>query len=242
MSGKSALWLAGILALCSATAEAAPPAGKLLDGQRSFASAARSIRADLRVETGPAAPHHPLLGLRRALRRGGQLHRSSPADAEFALRPDLPPGEPAQLAIVRDKSLSLEGALNVSLNLRKPDPEAPPELRVLALALGATKLDRAVGRAGVRFQREVLTLDRIDGRLVWAVGDGEACVWLDRELHRLVRLEFGPGVIDKDVWAATLSYDHGGPGRGWFPTRVVIERNRGHVLTVHTASVQLSKR
>lgn len=230
-----------MMLLCS-PGLAAPPAGKLLESHRSFAASARTVEADLRVQTGPAAPHHPLDGLRRGLTRGVQLHGGKRVDSEVALRPDLPPGEPATLSLKKDRSLRLSGALRADLTLRKLPKDAPPELRVLALALGSTKLATSLGRIGVRFHREVLTLDRIDGRLVWAVGDGEACLWLDRELHRLVRIELGPGVIDEDVWAATLKYDHRGPGKGWFPSSVLVEKNRTHVLTVNTASAVLRKR
>lgn len=236
-----AAWvLVGILATTPALA--APPARRLLQGQHAFASAARTIDADIRVQTGPQAGHVPLTGLRSALRRSVQLTRGEPVDTEVILHPDLPPGAPAHLLIARDKTLVVDGALTARMNLARPDSETPPALRVLALALGARHLERAIRRAGVDFEDEVLTLDRIDGRLVWAVGNGEACVWLDRALHRLVRLELGPGVIDDGIWAATLSYDPGGPGRGWFPTRVTIEKNREHIMTVHTASVTLGGR
>jgi hypothetical protein len=239
---KPAICAAMMTLLWAAPCVSAPPAGTLLEGQRSFASAARSIHADIRVQTGPAATLPPLDGLRRALLRGSQLHRGARVDTPFNLTPDLPPGARATLHIARDKTLTVEGAVTGDVDLRKPSPDLPPELRVLALALGTTHLERGIRRVGVKLHREVLTLDRIGGRLVWAIGDGEACIWLDWELHRLARMEFGPGVIDADVWAATLSYDPRGPGQGWFPTRVIIERNREHVLTIHTASVKLGRR
>jgi hypothetical protein len=171
------------------------------------------------------------------------MNSGARTDANTRLARDHPPGEPARLVISRDKTITLHGALDAVLDIRSlRDAQAPPELRVLALAIGTTKLETALRRLGVTLHREVLTLDRIDGRLVWAVGDGQACLWLDREFNRLARIELGPSVIDDGVWAATLTYDEGGPGRGWYPTRVVIERNRSHVLTVHTASVTLKRR
>lgn len=118
----------------------------------------------------------------------------------------------------------------------------PAEQRALALALAVTRLDRAARRMDTRLENEVLTLDRIDDRLVWAVGGESMAVWLDREIYRPARLYIGPEVLDEHTWTIQMHYGDDKPGRGWFPYRIEVLRDDSVVMIVHTLDVTLRRR
>lgn len=126
-------------------------------------------------------------------------------------------------SVARDKHLQL-GAATVEhkqLKLRR----TPPEARLLALVLATTDLERAAKRLEIRLPRELMTLDRIGGAWVWAIGDATMAVWLDRELLRPVRILIASGVLDDHQWVARLRYADEGPFKGWVPVSVELLRD-----------------
>lgn len=117
-----------------------------------------------------------------------------------------------------------------------------PRLRVVVLALVPRRPVKAIRRLKVRFKMEVLTLDRIAGRYVWAIGDDRALIWVDRELTRPVMMRLGKGVIDDHGWVVRYTYDDAGAGRGWFPSKVEVLRDEVLVWRGRFRHVRVSKK
>jgi hypothetical protein len=237
MRRLTALCLAALLALPS-PALASPPVSKLLKEQHRYLQAAKHIRAEVRALRGPPPPFPLIDGARGAVERG--LLRSEPerwTTSAPTLRPEIPAGERLSLVVERGKSLTLgDDRLPLEdLKLKR----GGPELRLLALALASLKIEKEVKRLGKRLPFELLTLDRIDDRYVWAVGDADVALWLDRETSRPTRLELGPNILDEHHWTLELHYDDEGPGRGWFPQRLVLLRDREPTLTLFVTAVEL---
>jgi len=243
------LWLAMVavsLAVFSLSTEgsAAPPASRLLKENRAFMSAARHVSARVRLQRNNGEKSHLLKGAHAGLEHLLRLERNLGRNAVVELSPEPPPGDVATLEIHRDKSVTLTaGGTAQTLDVSTIDQgDVSTELRLLALALGVTRLDRVLAKGlETKLPRNVMTLDRIDGRMVWAVGGEAASVWLDREVYRPVRLHIGPGVLDKDTWAIKMTYGDDKPGKGWFPHRIQISRNEETILVIHVTQVALSR-
>lgn len=115
-------------------------------------------------------------------------------------------------------------------------------MRLLSFALLNTRLSKSRHYLKKNLYREVLTLDRIEKRYVWAVGDENFVVWMDKEVYRPVRIEVAPGILDESHWTLRLSYSDKGVGKGWFPSRMVVEKEREPVVTYHTIKATLKKK
>ncbi len=233
-----------LLALLSwQPAQAAPPASRIIKEARGFMSAARHIRATVRLQRGQDTRTDALVGAHSGLRALMRLERGLDGDAEVELTPEPPPGQPATLTIERDKSLRLdiEGEPGATLAIADIGMAGDPELRALALALAVTRLDKASRKMGVPLPLEVLTLDRIDKRLVWAIGGEKIAIWVDRDLYRPVRLLLAAGVLDAAGWSVKMTYEDSAsaPGRGWFPSRVQVSRDDRIVLILHVIEADL---
>ena len=243
------LWLLAALMVLAPTpqAAAAPPASRILKEHRAFMAAARHVEARVRLQRGTGQQSPLLSGAHSGLRHLLRLERDLERGEEVELAPEPPPGDEASLTIHRDKSISLipkdDKDPASTLDLKSLGlPNTPTELRLLALALGVTRVERAFDRTlKTRLPREVLTLDRIDGRLVWALGGEQAALWVDREVYRPTRLHVGPEVLDKDAWTIKMTYGDDKAGRGWFPHRIQIARNERVILIIHVLEATLSR-
>lgn len=161
------------LLLALSPAIAGPRASSLMRESRTFLKVIRTAQAQVTVQQ--AAPDTMF------------AQGARPKDALGSARP-------ATLRIVRGKRLALtlptppnprEAAPLASDTLELGDlttPHHSPELRLLTLALVSPRFEHTVRKhLNIRFTMEVITLDRIGGRMVWAVGDEQFAVWLDRE-------------------------------------------------------------
>ncbi len=210
-------------------------------------SAARRIEARVRVQRGDGKPSPLLVGAHRALRQSVRVQKGLDDKAPVELTPEHPPGDEGTLSIERDKRFVLDMQAEAQTDLDLPIKELrlkkhSSEARILALALATIRVDRHARKMDVRLEREVLTMDRIDGRLVWALGGESMALWVDRETYRPARLYVGPGVLDDDAWTVKMTYHDDKPGRGWFPHRMVVSKNEEVVMIVHALEVTLHKR
>ena len=208
----AAVVVCGALVFASQLAEAGPRASDLLRDARTFLRVATHATGTATL-TGPGA---------------ADVRTWAHAKAEPA---------PLAWSFARDKQLQLGGAdgetlEHKNLGLRR----TPSAVRVLAFALGTVDLKRGARRLGGKLPRELMTLDRIDGAYVWAVGDGDVAVWLDRELGRPVRFLLGRGVVDEHVWTVRLRYDDKGSAKGWVPDLVELQRDEAVWVTVTLAA------
>lgn len=243
---RAALLSIGILALGLMSqppgpALAAPRASRILREHRAFQSAARHIQAQVILQRGPQEPFAPLEGARVALQRSlERLHNQPWSSARIQLQTPWPDIAPIPLLIERDQGLVLGDERLDAKELQKE--EVAPELRLLSLGLALTRLDRGARRLKAPLEQQVLTLDRIDERYVWAIGDDKIAVWVDQEVYRPVRLEVGPDVLDSHHWTLSMRYCEEGPGGGWFPCELTIEQDREVTATLYVTQVELRKK
>lgn len=244
-------------------AMAGPSPRSLMRELRAFLKVMRRVEARVLInQTGAALGEAPITdtpegapadalampGAEDAEPKAAEANAPKP-DAEEPDAPKTPQvGATTQLSISRDKQIKVEGLGEAvrEVELRKFGKKARegigPHLTLLAVALGVGRFDRTLKRLGTVFRREVLTLDRIDGRLVWALGDRHAAVWIDRETFRPVRYYFGPDVIDPSAWTVKLGYADEGTGRGWFPDRVTLLRGAVTEFAMRVVEVEINPR
>jgi hypothetical protein len=235
----SALLASALLACALAphlTALASPAPARLLRERRAFVTALGHVEARVILQRGPDAPFAPLLGAERALQHSLSLLNPAPWAAHPTLRHGYPPLQPVTLSIHPDQELRLGDDALATKAIAHTD--AAPELRLLTLAFAFSRLDRAARALKARLTPELLTLDRIDDRYVWALGDEHLALWIDRDSYRLARLELGPMILDPHHWTLRLRYDDHGVGLGWFPDRMIIERDRQPHITLHVTEVR----
>ncbi len=234
---RSATMLAATLLLSLASpAQASPAASKILHQAQRFGKTLRTVEATVRVQRGPS-PSFPLInGARQALSRGLVLRDTSPWEKRsYELSPEWPATPDVPLRVERNKTFTL-GDQTVELKKIGKDDTHSAEIRALALALTSTHIPKlARRRMKTRMAYEVLTLDRIDERYVWAIGDDKIALWFDREVYRPVRIELGPDVIDEHHWTIRMHYNDEGTGKGWFPDRFIVEQNR-EVTSTYTVT------
>ena len=235
--------LAASLALAVWPAEAGPRASSLMRESRTFLRALRTATAQVTLRE-PLPSHlfasgarpddaldEPYAATLQVVRgRALTLTRTSPA-------PKAP--EATKPTPAKDANLGLTFGELALKDLKYP--RHGPELRLLTLALASPRFEQTLRRLGVKFFLEVMTLDRIDGRLVWAIGDEHGAVWLDRETYQPVRIHVGEGVVDEVPWVVEMRYDEA-IAHGWFPAQVRLKRAGEVRLELEVTSVELNGR